>query len=122
MWTATTNIHLMRWIKALKECHGKIKNCDPKPLFIGLASSSSGKRIDKKGVEEMLRRLSHAAGLEVVANPHSFRHAFGRDLAKKGANNSIISSLMGHAHVDSSYVYTVMDDKLMEEQYDKYRR
>lgn len=122
MWAKDCNNALKEWLKDRKRAQTILRDCELEPLFVNIAASHSGSRMDKKGVEEMLRRLSRKANLGYNCNPHRFRHAFGRDLAKKGANNSVISSLMGHASLQSSYVYTAMDDKMMDEQYTKFRR
>lgn len=118
MWTEETNEVLKQWL-AKKE---SIKSAGERPLFVTVLSGKSGKRLDRRIIEEMLRRLSIKAKLGFNCNPHRFRHSFGRDLGKKGANNSIISTLLGHTTLESSYVYTILDDKMMEEQYTKYRR
>lgn len=122
MWTDECNEHLREWIKARQKIVPKIKRGDEDALFVSTMTVNQGRRLLNSGVEEVLRKLSEVSGLGFNCNPHRFRHAFGRDLAKKGANNSVISSLMGHASLQSSYVYTIMDDKMLEEQYTKYRR
>lgn len=54
-------------------------------------------------------------------NAHSYRHRFGLELAKQGANNSVISNLLGHASLTSSFRYTMMRDNQLAEEYQKYR-
>lgn len=122
MWTEECNEHLKKWLVARKKIVPKIRKGDEEALFVSTKTVNQGRRLLNSGVEEVLRKLSEVSNLGFNCNPHRFRHAFGRDLAKKGANNSVISSLMGHASLQSSYVYTMMDDKMLEEQYTKYRR
>jgi site-specific recombinase XerD len=122
MWTTQTNEVLKKWLVERQELQDSMEDCDPEPLFLGMKANGYAKRLGRQGVQEQLTRLSRAAKLGFTANPHSFRHAFGRDLAQKGANNSVISSLMGHGKVESSYIYTMLDNKMMDEQYTKYRR
>jgi integrase/recombinase XerD len=121
-WTAETNENLKKWIDKRKHLEGVMKNFEKNALFISVCGIKTGRRIKKSGVGEMLRRYSHEAGFPEICNPHSFRHHYGRELAEKGANNSVISSLMGHATIQSSQVYTVLTSKMMEEQYTKFKR
>jgi site-specific recombinase XerD len=60
------------------------------------------------------------AGLPYIFNSHSLRHKFGHDLARKGANNTVISSLLGHANLQSSYRYTELFGSEIDEQYAKF--
>lgn len=110
-WTASTHENLKKWIDKRKHLENVVKHFDPDALFISVTGIKAGRRLKKSGVGEMLRRYSHEGGLPEICNPHSFRHHYGRDLAEKGANNSVISSLMGHATIQSSQVYTVLTSK-----------
>jgi len=115
-WTIETNEYLKKWLVK------RTTLTDQEALFISCAGIKTGDRLNSKGVEEVMRRLSKLAKLEKNANPHSFRHRFGRDLAIKQANNATISSLMGHASIQSSQVYTILNGSQMAEQYNKFKR
>lgn len=119
MWTKETNALLGKWIRMRSTIEPL---SDPDALFIGARNKYVGRRLMHGGILKITYNASKAANLGYQCNPHRYRHAFGRDLAMKGANNSVISTLMGHSHMESSYVYTVLNDKAMEEQYTKYRR
>lgn len=121
-WTKETNEQIKKWLDRRNHLEKSFSKFEPDALFISVTGVKCGRRLKRNGIGEMLRRYSHLAGFEVICNPHSFRHHYGRDLAEKGANNSVISSLMGHAHIESSQVYTVLTSKMMEEQYDKFKR
>lgn len=119
-WTESTNEVLKIWLERRAHLFEKGVFADPDALFISISGSKYGKRFTKKGVAEMLRRYSHKAGIP-VANAHSFRHNFGHELSRNGANNSQISSMMGHSCLASSFVYTMMNDREMEEAYRKFK-
>lgn len=53
----------------------------------------------------LLRRLAKRAGIHARVNPHSFRHAFARDLLRAGADLSRVSQLMGHTTVQVTVDY-----------------
>jgi len=118
-WTESTNEALKMWMKRRQKLFDNGFFEDYDALFISINSGKYGKRFGIKGTEDMLYRLSKKAGITTV-NPHSFRHHFGVDLAKKKVNNSTISNQMGHSNLASSFVYTMFNDYEMEESYREY--
>ena len=122
-WSNEANEQLKKWIKVRERFVTTMELDEPKAVFFGIKAGSSalnysakGKRLQTNYVSELFRKYSNRAKLPVI-NPHSFRHLFGRDLAKKKANNFVISSMMGHARVESSYPYTMLFGKDREEAY-----
>jgi site-specific recombinase XerD len=119
-WTHETNKNLKRWIEKREHLKKTLKLKDPEALFISVTNWKAGQRFTIKGVGEMIRRYCVRAKIPYL-NPHSFRHKLGHDLANKNYNNSIISNLLGHSSLQSSYIYTLMTDKELEEKYRKAR-
>jgi site-specific recombinase XerD len=121
-WSHETNEQLKKWVKIREKLMEEMTVAEPKALFFGIKAggnsnySAKGKRLQVNYVSELFRKYSNKAKLPII-NPHSFRHLFGRDLAKKKANNFVISSMMGHARVESSYPYTMLFGKDREEAY-----
>lgn len=129
-WTKPTTANLKRWIDKREEiiidmeiARVEIEEADA--LFIGIKGGhcglgARGKRLTANAASEVLRKYSNMAGLKISLNPHSMRHHFGHELAKKGANNSMISNLLGHSSLQSSYRYTQLYDTELEEVYKKF--
>lgn len=115
-WTKETNEQLMKWIEARK----KIVTGENEFLFIGLSKNKVGERLGNRGVVKMMAEYSRTAEMPTV-NVHQWRHLFGRTLAKSGANNSSIASLMGHSDMQSSQVYTTLYGDDLREVWAKYR-
>ncbi len=122
-WSRETNEQLKKWVAVREKFLVKMELEEPKAVFFGIKAggsasnySAKGKRLQVNYVSELFRKYSNRANLPII-NPHSFRHLFGRDLAKKKANNFVISSMMGHARVQSSYPYTMLFGKDREEAY-----
>ena len=116
-WFERTNESLQNWLERRSELEDKHKFQDPEMVFIGCLRWQLGKRLSNNGVATLLSRYSQRAGINPTLNAHSFRHHFGLELAKKGANNSVISNLMGHSSLMSSYRYTIMRSNELEEEY-----
>ena len=69
--------------------------------------------ISKKGpctrstIYLILRRIAKRAGILGRFNPHSFRHAFGRDWLLDGGDLSSLSDVLGHADLETTKIYSV---------------
>lgn len=101
---------LNRWLEKRKEVCKRVELEEPDILFFGIkCGKTKGKRVDAGALGEIFRKISHRAKIEIV-NPHSFRHHFGNELAKRGFNNSIISEALGHSSLNSSYRYTQLEN------------
>lgn len=112
-WYEECNDALEEWIKErgvfLKK-HGTKNDA----LFITSHRDKGVSRIGNSAVHIAFRKASWVAGCAPL-NPHSLRHRKGHMLAKQGANNSIISGVLGHSSLASSFIYTMMNDRELEE-------
>ncbi len=121
-WTRKTNEQLKDWLKQRKIILEKynIEEKNMPAVFIGIRKGQV-KRLESQSVSDILLKYSRRAGLETTINPHSLRHLFGRDMAKKNANNYVIASMMGHSKIESSYPYTMLFGRDREKMYRRLR-
>ena len=121
-WRQEANVALMDWLVEREKLANEIPLADPKILFFGIKGGhkncpGKGKRLQVSFVSEILRKYSNKAGLAIPLNPHSCRHHFGRELARKDTNAYGIASLLGHANIQSSFIYTQLFGNDREELY-----
>jgi site-specific recombinase XerD len=117
-WTDETNNNLKLWIdKRAAYCKKNANRItDPKAVFINVSGTKPATRMLNAGFSELLRTLCDRADIQHF-NPHSFRHHMGHDIIKKGGSNSDVSNILGHSSLESSYVYTMMNDQELENRY-----
>ena len=77
------------------------------PLFVTKADSKDpgGKRFTYQNLRYWLRILNRVAGLR-DRSPHSLRHTAGVQLASDGVPINAIQSLLGHANISTTSIYT----------------
>lgn len=117
-WTEAAENPLAVWMRRREKLTRTMNYVDPEALFISICGSSnnaSGKRLNNKGVGEMLRNYSNKAGIPTL-NAHSMRHHMGHELVKRGSQADIMN-ILGHSNLDSSTIYTTMFGQELEERY-----
>jgi len=56
-------------------------------------------------VRQLLNRLATKAGIEKRVHPHGLRHAFAREMVKRGHTPQEIQAMLGHRHLQSTIAY-----------------
>lgn len=80
-------------------------------------------RITPRSIQRIVKK--HATRAGIVRNrvtPHSLRHLFATDLLKNGADIRSVQTLLGHANVTTTQIYTHVTDQRLREVHRKYHR
>lgn len=70
--------------------------------------TKSGRPIERVRVWQIVKHWANAAGLKDV-HPHTLRHSFATHLLMGGADLRVVQSLLGHADITTTQIYTHVD-------------
>lgn len=87
-----------------------------KPLFIHYSGSKSEldegnyTRLTARSVQRIIEKHARLAGINKKVTPHTLRHSFATDLLANGADLRSVQSMLGHANIATTQVYTHLTD------------
>lgn len=104
-------MRLVPLIPAVREAIDTYADCVPfaiqrdAPAFRGQKGGPLSPRI----IQLRVQKLRSALGLPDTATPHALRHAFATHLLTNGADLRAIQTLLGHASLSTTQIYTDID-------------
>lgn len=79
--------------------------------------SQRGRRLARESVWRMVRRWTAVAGVTGHVTPHTFRHSFATHLLQGGADLRVVQTLLGHASISTTQLYTHLTGERLREVY-----
>lgn len=86
-------------------------------LFVSLKKPY--KRLEKNGIEAILKRIGTAAGVQNV-HPHRFRRTAATNLLERGMPIEQVSKLLGHVKLDTTQIYCTVAQESVKASHQKY--
>src|SRR5258708_3063746 len=79
-------------------------------FFVSLKGRQRGQPLTAAGLRSLFRH--HRMRSQVRnANPHRFRHSFGRDMVQAGMSLPALQQLMGHAQISTTMLYVELSPR-----------
>lgn len=109
-----------RAVQAISEYINKsrealLKGNESDRLFVNCSGSS----ISRQGFWKIIKHYGEKAGIDTEITPHMLRHSFAAHLLENGADMRAVQTMMGHADISSTQIYTGLVDSRIREIYEK---
>ena len=79
--------------------------------------SQRGRRLTRESVWRLVRRWAGVAEVAARVTPHTFRHSFATHLLEGGADLRVVQTLLGHASISTTQLYTHLTGERLREVY-----
>ena len=83
-------------------------------------TSGDYRRLTPRSIERIVQKYARLAGITKKVTPHTLRHSFATDLLMNGADIRSVQSLLGHANISTTQIYTHVTDPHLREVHERF--
>lgn len=85
-----------------------------------IVSAQNKARMTPTNVQLLIKNSAIRAGIDKRVTPHTLRHSFATNFLKNNGNIRYLSTMLGHASLDTTMMYTHVVDNDLEAQYKRF--
>ncbi|NLK50434.1 MAG: tyrosine recombinase [Candidatus Cloacimonetes bacterium] len=82
--------------------------------------NTRGDQLSRQGFWRILRLAALKANIKQDFTPHTFRHSFATHLLEAGVNLRVVQTLLGHASLNTTQIYTHVNTGYLKESHRMY--
>lgn len=73
--------------------------------------NKNGEKISRQMIFKILKNLANKVGITKEISPHTLRHSFASNLLNNGADLRVIQELLGHENLETTEIYSHLQNK-----------
>jgi site-specific recombinase XerD len=73
-----------------------------------------------RSIQRIIKKYCRLAGIVKKVSPHTLRHSFATDLLRNGADIRSVQSMLGHASITTTQIYTHVTDEGLRDIHKKF--
>jgi site-specific recombinase XerD len=101
--------------------HSKIGGSGTKAVekeMAGYGGQNTG--LTPRSIQRVVHKYALIAGITKKISPHTLRHSFATDLLQNGADIRSVQSMLGHASITTTQIYTHITNQQLREVHQKF--
>ncbi len=110
--------------KALFVAHSTVGNDIEKQIESQSDSQNNSNNnpagLTPRSIQRIVKKYARLAGIVKKISPHTLRHSFATDLLQNGADIRSVQTMLGHASITTTQIYTHITNEGLREVYKKY--
>lgn len=108
--------------QALFVSHSKVGNSVTKQMesMSSKTDQHNAAGLTARSVQRLVKKYAGFAGIMHKVTPHTFRHSFATDLLQNGADIRSVQTLLGHASITTTQIYTHVTNSQLREVHKKF--
>lgn len=84
-------------------------------LQLKIKNKTEGASLTPRSVQRIVEKYAKIAGITKKITPHTLRHSFATDLLMNGADIRSVQSLLGHASITTTQIYTHITNQQLKD-------
>lgn len=76
--------------------------------------------LSARSIQRLIHKYAMLAGITHKVSPHTFRHSFATDLLRNGADIRSVQTMLGHASITTTQIYTHVTNEGLREIHKKF--
>ena len=97
-----------------------VRRAPPRPGAWLFASPRGARPLSRVGIWKLLKQYGKAVGISRDLTPHVLRHSFATHLLDRGADLRAIQTMLGHADLSTTQIYTHVHETRLRAIYDAF--
>ena len=117
-WSKLRSIFLTKDAKKKISNYISARTDNSEYLFVSFSWNSYGNPLSRNTVEDLVKKYAQLVWIQQKVTPHTLRHSFATSLLRKGADIRSVQALIGHSSIQTTQIYTHVDDKYLQKVHD----
>ena len=117
-WSKLRSVFLTKDAKQKIKHYLSARNDNSEYLFISLSGNSYWTPLSRNSIESLVKKYAKSVWINQKVTPHTLRHSFATSLLRKWADIRSVQALLGHSSIQTTQIYTHVDDKYLQKIHD----